>query len=33
MTNEVAEPTVQVGELHLDFASNGVTLGGQEVFL
>ena len=33
MTNEVAEPVVQVGELQVDFASNRVSLAGQEVFL
>ena len=33
MSNEVAEPTVQVGELLIDFASNRVMLGQSEVFL
>ena len=33
MSNEVAEPTVQVGELLIDFASNRVLLGQSEVFL
>ncbi len=33
MSNEVAEPTVQVGELLIDFASNRVSLGQSEVFL
>ncbi len=33
MSNEVAEPTVQVGELLIDFASNRVSLGQSEIFL
>ena len=33
MSNEVAEPTVEVGELLIDFASNRVLLGNDEVFL
>ena len=33
MTNEVAEPIVEVGELQVDFVSNRVSLAGQEVFL
>ncbi len=33
MSNEVAEPRVEVGELIIDFASNRVLLGNNEVFL
>ena len=33
MNNHVTEPTVQIGELFIDFASNRVLLGKQEVFL
>ena len=33
MSSEVTEPTVQVGELFIDFASNRVLLGKNEVFL
>jgi DNA-binding response OmpR family regulator len=33
MSNGVAEPNVQVGELLIDFASNRVLLGQSEVFL
>ena len=33
MSNHVTEPAVQVGELFIDFASNRVLLGNQEVLL
>ncbi len=33
MSNEAAEPTIEVGELLIDFGSNRVLLGNQEVFL
>ncbi len=32
-SNELVEPPVQVGDLQIDFASNKVTLSGQEVVL